>query len=80
MRNIKNGLWITIMLFILCTFPVLAEENAKVIMEKSKASVEVGKSVTLRAIARGKSKKIKWESSNSKIASINASGRVKLWV
>lgn len=57
--------------------PIQVSAKSEVIMEKSKVSVAVGKSVQLRAIARGKSPKITWKSSDKKIATVSSSGKVK---
>ena len=75
MKMLKKTFLVTLLLILVFSFPVHAS-SGKIIMEKSNASVTVGKSITLRAIAKGKSKKITWKSSNTKIATVNSSGKV----
>lgn len=46
-------------------------------LNKSTASVYVGKTIKLKATVTGKSKKVKWSSSNKSIATVNSKGKVK---
>lgn len=72
-RRILLGFFMAVLVMM---FPMQAFAKPEVIMEKSKVSIAVGKSVQLRAIARGKSKKIKWSSTNQKVATVSSKGKV----
>lgn len=69
--------------FIICTvlfltIPIQVQAKAPSInLNYSKITLTVGKSKVLKASVTGKSKKITWKSSNSKVASVNSSGTVK---
>lgn len=57
---------------------IFAAENgaqAKVALNKKRATVTVGKTVTLKL--RGTKKKVKWSTSSKKIATVSAKGKVK---
>ena len=49
---------------------------ADIKLNKTKATLKKGKSLTLKATVSGKSKKVTWKSSNSKIASVSKTGKV----
>lgn len=90
MRKITGNL--SIMRILLCLFICLiafsasgnttaeaAGKNtaaASIKLSKTKVSVYKNKTVTLKAVVSGKSKKITWKSSNNKIAAINSKGVV----
>lgn len=68
----KNFLFLVLVLLICLCIPVQA--GAKVKLNKKSVSVLVSKSVTLKM--QGTKKKVKWKSSNAKIAKVNSSGKV----
>lgn len=49
---------------------------ADIKLNKTKATLKKGKSLTLKATVSGKSKKVTWKSSNSKIATVSKTGKV----
>lgn len=49
---------------------------ADIKLNKTKATLKKGKSLTLKAKVSGKSKKVTWKSSNSKIATVSKTGKV----
>lgn len=49
---------------------------ADIKLNKTKATLKKGKSLTLKATVSGKSKKVTWKSSNSKIATVSQTGNV----
>lgn len=49
---------------------------ANIKLNKTKATLKKGKSLSLKAIVSGKSKKVTWKSSNSKIATVSKTGKV----
>lgn len=49
---------------------------ADIKLNKTKATLKKGKSLTLKATVSGKSKKVTWKSSNSKIVSVSKTGKV----
>lgn len=76
MKKIRRSMLLFIMLLTFSMISVQAASSSKVIIEKTRASVVVGKSITLRAIAKGKSTKIIWSSSNRNIATVSSTGKV----
>ena len=68
----RNFLFLVLVLLICICIPVQA--GAKVKLNKKSVSVLVSKSVTLKM--QGTKKKVKWKSSNAKIAKVNSSGKV----
>lgn len=55
--------------------PIVAEAAAKPVMSKSQMILKKGKSSTLK-LKNATASKVKWKSGNSKIASVNAKGKV----
>lgn len=49
---------------------------ASIKLNKSSSSVYIGKSIKLKATVKGKSSKVTWSSSNKKVATVSASGKV----
>lgn len=68
----RNFLFLVLVLLICICIPVQA--GAKVKLNKKSVSVLVSKSVTLKM--QGTKKKVKWKSSNAKIAKVNSYGKV----
>lgn len=62
------------LLVFLCGIPVQAKTTVK--LNKSKATVYVSNTIQLKATVKGTRSKVKWTSSNSKVASVNSSGIV----
>lgn len=59
---------------LLCVFAESAEAKSKIKLNKTKATIYVGKSVKLKV--KGTKKKVKWSSSNKKIAKVTQKGKV----
>ena len=58
-------------------FPVSAA-SASLKLNKTKASIQVGKTIRLKATVKNTKKKIKWTSSNKAIATVSAKGVVRV--
>lgn len=59
---------------LLCVFAESAEAKSKIKLNKTKATIYVGKSIKLKV--KGTKKKVKWSSSNKKIAKVTQKGKV----
>ena len=70
----KRRIGIVFVLLLMLLFPVQVQA-AKVKINKKKATVYVGKTVQLKVT--GTKKKVKWSSSNKKIAKVTKKGIVK---
>lgn len=80
-RYMKKKKMLPALLLLLCLLfamsaSVFAASKASVQLNKSKASVTVGKSITLKATVTGKSQTVKWKSSKPSVASVNSKGKV----
>ena len=62
------------LLVLLCSLPVQAKTTIK--LNKSSATVYVSNTVQLKATVKGTKSKVKWTSSNSKVASVSSKGKV----
>ena len=71
MKKRKIGLLLFVLLTIMLCFPVQA---AKIKLNKTKATITVGKTFQLKV--KGTSKKVKWVSSNKKVATVTSKGKV----
>lgn len=64
-----------IMALVVTAVPVASSAKAKVKLSKTKAVLYVGKTITLKL--KNNKKKIKWISSNKKVATVSSKGKVK---
>ena len=77
MTKLKKTLVIVLtFIMVLTLMPVQTKAAKKVKLNKSKLSLKVGKSFTLK-LKNAKSKKVKWSSSKKKIATVSKNGKVK---
>ncbi len=74
-RLMKKGLFFVLMITCMTVFAGSALANTKVSLNSKKVSLSVGDKTTLR-LTGAKAKKIKWSSSNKKIATVNRKGVV----
>ena len=63
-----------LLVFILLANTITAEASSKIKLNKSKATIYVGKSTTLKM--SGTTKKVTWKSSNKKVVTVNSKGKV----
>ena len=71
--NMKKWFFLTAMIIVVMMLPLTA--NASVRLNRKKATITVGKTVRLKV--KGSKSKVKWSSSNKKVAVVNAKGKVK---
>ena len=55
---------------------VASSSNVTLTLDKSKANVICGKTLTLKATLKGASSKITWKSSDTKVATVDSSGKI----
>ncbi|MDO4942695.1 MAG: Ig-like domain-containing protein, partial [Lachnospiraceae bacterium] len=67
-------IWILTVMVSLSFLPTNSVNAAKVALNKKKATITVGKSVTLKL--KNTKKKVTWSSSNKKIATVSSKGKV----
>lgn len=77
MRRVKKVLAIALVLMLSILMIPLSNVSAakKVKLNKTKATIYVGKTVTLKL--KNNKKKVKWSSSNKKVATVSSKGKVK---
>lgn len=71
----KVSLFIALIFVFALTSTLPVEAKSKVKLKKSKITITVGQSRELRVV--GTKKKIRWTSSNIKIATVNKKGKIK---
>lgn len=74
MKRMKKIAAILLTFVIIVSLFSVQAEAAKVKLNKTKATIYVGKSITLKV--KGTSKKVKWTSSNKKVATVSSKGKV----
>lgn len=72
-RKKRITLFAICMLVMLCAYPVNAASKVKI--SKTKATLTVGKTLTLKM--KGTKKKVKWSSSKKSVATVSSKGKVK---
>ena len=67
---------LTFLVVLLYSSVTVSAATAKIKLNKTKASVCMGQTLTLKASVTGKSRKVTWASSNKRVAKVSASGKV----
>lgn len=74
MKAKKRYLLLSFLIFLVVLSPMSANAAAKVKLSKTKVTLTAGKTTTLKL--KNNKKKVKWSSSNKKIATVNSEGKV----
>ena len=80
LKNIsKKSLILLLTIFLLIaqsSVNVLAAQKASIKLNKSSVSIALGETVVLKATVTGKTKTVKWKSSNNNVASVSQKGEI----